>query len=118
VPNPNVYAVTGPLIANTDDGFLVIDLNADGTRGAGDGQIDQARELAFALWGADGVTDLQALAEAVDANGDKFFDSNNDGVLDDQDTIWSELRVWQDINQNGSLGAALKSTPNDLMLAA
>ncbi len=34
--------------AAADDGFLVIDLNADGTRGAGDGVIDQGAEIAFA----------------------------------------------------------------------
>lgn len=32
-----------------EDGILVIDLAADGTAG-GDGRIDQAREIAFALW--------------------------------------------------------------------
>jgi len=43
------------------DGFLVIDLNADGTRGAGDGKIDQARELVLSMWGPAGSTDLQAV---------------------------------------------------------
>jgi Ca2+-binding RTX toxin-like protein len=76
-----------------DDGFLVIDLNADGTRGAGDGIIDQAEELAMSLWGNNGDTDLQALKRA--------FDDNNDGVINKQDSIWSELRIWQDVNQNG-----------------
>lgn len=76
-----------------DDGFLVLDLNEDGTRGDGDGQIDQARELAFALWGDEGDTDLQALRRA--------FDDNDDGVLDSNDGVWDELRIWQDANQNG-----------------
>lgn len=78
---------------NADDGFLVIDLNTDGTRGSGDGQIDQARELAFSLWGEDGMTDLQALAQAVDEDGNLIFDSNGDGVLDDQDDVWNELKI-------------------------
>jgi len=43
------------------DGFLVIDLNADGTRGAGDGKIDQAKELVLSMWGPAGSTDLQAV---------------------------------------------------------
>ena len=43
------------------DGFLVIDLNADGTRGAGDGKIDQAKELVLSQWGPAGSTDLQAV---------------------------------------------------------
>ena len=87
--------------AAADDGFLVIDLNADGSRGAGDGVIDQARELAFSLWGEDGMTDLQALAQARDADGNLIFDTNADGVLDASDAVWSELRIWQDSNQNG-----------------
>ncbi len=76
-----------------DDGFLVVDLNEDGTRGSGDGQIDQARELAFALWGNEGDTDLQALR--------RVFDSNNDGALNSQDEVWSELRIFQDLDQDG-----------------
>jgi hypothetical protein len=58
---------------SSDDGFLVLDLNADGTRGAGDGVIDQTRELVLSLWGNDDDTDLQALRRA--------FDNNNDGRL-------------------------------------
>lgn len=91
--------------ASPDDGFLVIDLNADGTRGAGDGQIDQGREIAFSLWGSDGMTDMEALATAQDANGNLIFDSDGNGVLNDQDTVWNELHVWQDSNQNGAVDA-------------
>lgn len=79
--------------ASADDGFLVLDLNADGTRGVGDGLIDQARELIWSLWGNDGDTDLQALRRA--------FDDNDDGLLNDLDSVWSELRIWQDLNQDG-----------------
>ncbi|MBP0484312.1 calcium-binding protein [Sagittula salina] len=79
--------------AAPDDGFLVIDLNADGSRGAGDGEINQGRELAFSLWGNSGDTDLQALRRA--------FDDNNDGILNSQDSIESELRIWQDLDQDG-----------------
>lgn len=82
-----------------DDAFLVIDLNADGTRGAGDGKINMTQELAFTEWlPTGGVTDLQALS---------MFDTlaelggNGDGVLSSADTVWSELRVWQDANSNG-----------------
>ncbi|GAA6192564.1 hypothetical protein [Phaeobacter sp. NW0010-22] len=76
-----------------DDGFLVLDLNTDGTRGSGDGKIDQARELAFSLWGNEGDTDLQALARA--------FDDNNDNILNALDAVWSELKIWQDLDQDG-----------------
>ncbi|MBT3140349.1 hypothetical protein DS909_17705 [Phaeobacter gallaeciensis] len=79
--------------AAPDDGFLVLDLDADGTRGSGDGKIDQVRELAFWLWGAEGDTDLQALARA--------FDDNNDNILNAQDAVWSDLKIWQDLGQDG-----------------
>lgn len=79
--------------ASADDGFLVIDLASDGSIGAGDGVIDQADEIAFALWGEDGDTDLQALR--------REFDLNNDGLLNQQDSIWSSLHIWQDLDQDG-----------------
>ncbi|MCX7300867.1 MAG: hypothetical protein NTX73_10935 [Rhodobacterales bacterium] len=79
--------------AGPDDGFLVIDLNADGTHGKGDGKIDQTSELVLSEWGNAGDTDLQALARA--------FDNNKDGVLNDKDTVWNELKIWQDLDQDG-----------------
>ncbi len=87
------------------DGFLVIDLNADGSRGAGDGKIDQAKELVLSMWGPAGSTDLQALAQATDAAGNKIFDTNGDGLLTAADTSFGEFRVWQDLNQNGTVEA-------------
>jgi Ca2+-binding RTX toxin-like protein len=91
-----------------DDAFLVIDLNADGSRGTGDGKIDKTFELAFSEWlPTGGVTDLQALAifdQLADMGG------NGDGVISSADTVWSELRVWQDANSNGiSENGELKS---------
>jgi hypothetical protein len=91
--------------AAADGAFLVIDLNADGTRGAGDGQIDQRSELVLSDWGPEGSTDLQALAEATDADGNLLFDTNGDGVLDANDTSYGELRVWQDLDQDGATGS-------------
>lgn len=107
--------------AAVDDGFLVLDLNDDGTRGAGDGEIDQAKELIFSLWSAANMTDLQVLAQAYDANGDLLFDTwvdandngvrdqdaegnyieFGDGILNNADDVWQELRVWQDLDQDG-----------------
>lgn len=83
--------------AAANDGFLVLDLNADGTRGAGDGKINQRKELVLAEWGPKGSTDLQALA---------IFDTgarggNGNGYLDRNDAIWKELRIWQDLDQDG-----------------
>jgi hypothetical protein len=84
----STYGWAGP-----DDGFLVIDLNADGSRGAGDGRIDQTKELVISEWGNEGDTDLQAL--------DRAFDKNNDGVLDSEDAVWDELKIWRDLDQDG-----------------
>ncbi|APX16080.1 hypothetical protein BWR17_09660 [Phaeobacter inhibens] len=71
--------------ASADDGFLVIDLNVDGTRGAGDGIIDQAKEMVWGDWfGTVNSTDLQVLnaLEQLDGWG------NGDGILDSQDSVW------------------------------
>lgn len=79
--------------ASSDDGFLVIDLAADGSLSGGDGEIDQTDELVLANWGVEGDTDLQALARA--------FDDNDDGVLDALDSVWTHLRIFQDLDQDG-----------------
>ncbi|MGR3609907.1 MAG: hypothetical protein ACU0BN_13765 [Sulfitobacter sp.] len=95
-----------------DDGFLVVDLNSDHTRGAGDGKIDSALELAFSAWTTSGMTDLEALAKAVDVDGNRIFDTDGNGVLNSNDGIWQELRIWQDLDQDGETegdGSELKT---------
>ncbi|WP_420546824.1 Ig-like domain-containing protein [Curvivirga sp.] len=70
-----------------DDGFLVVDLDGDGT-------VNAPEELAFALSTEEDDTDLEAL-EAV-------YDVNGDGVLDASDTPdFSKFRIWQDLDQDG-----------------
>ena len=97
--------------AAADDGFLVIDKLAndvrdtDGTDGWGDGVIDQSNELVLSSLGLEGDTDLQALAR---------YDDNGDGKLDARDAIWNELKVWQELNQDGKTegdGTAFKAAP-------
>jgi len=64
---------------------------------AGDGGIDQSNDLELSSLGKDGDTDLQALARYdLGING-----GNNNGKLDSRDAIWNELKVWQDLNQDG-----------------
>lgn len=75
-----------------EDGFLTIDLAADGSAGP-DGIIDQRKELAFTDWAAGTKSDLEGLRVA--------FDSNGDGVLDNRDARWGEFRIWQDADQDG-----------------
>lgn len=78
------------------DGFLAIDLAADGSAG-GDGVIDQRAELAFTDWSVGAKSDLVGLRLA--------FDSNSDGVLDASDIRWDEFRIWQDADQDGMTDA-------------
>jgi len=66
-----------------DDGILAIDAN-------GDGRINDASELVF---GRDGQTDLQGLAER--------YDTNHDGILSAADADFGRFGVWQDANGNG-----------------
>ncbi|GJL61950.1 MAG: hypothetical protein NPIRA04_06040 [Nitrospirales bacterium] len=63
-----------------DDGLLVHDINANG-------EIDDIREL----FGSPTTSGFEELAE---------HDLNDDGVIDANDAIFSDLRVWQDLNQN------------------
>jgi hypothetical protein len=71
--------------AGADDGLLVIDLD-------GDGQVTQAKEIAFAEWASEQDSDLQALA--------KVFDSIQDGTFDSRDERFAEFRIWKDANSN------------------
>ncbi|MCV0425006.1 MAG: tandem-95 repeat protein, partial [Roseibium sp.] len=64
-----------------DDGFLTLDKN-------GNGRVDDITEL----FGGIGQSGLQDLAG---------YDDNGDGKIDATDAIWSELKIWQDVNQDG-----------------
>ncbi len=66
---------------SADDGILVRDAN-------GNGAVDGAAEL-FGSPTQDGFAVLETL------------DSNRDGKIDAQDEVFSSLRVWRDLNQNG-----------------
>jgi hypothetical protein len=73
--------------AAAEDGVLVWDKH-------GDGAVHDNSQYAFAQYASfDGATDLQGLAEA--------FDSNQDGVFDALDALYSQFAVWQDLDQDG-----------------
>ncbi|KAA9361437.1 hypothetical protein [Ochrobactrum quorumnocens] len=100
----NQSAWVGP-----EDGLLVIDLAADGTAGA-DGRIDQAREVAFALWKTEDERQAELRQKGIDDTGRPVtdmeglryaFDTNGDNILDSRDARFNEFRIWQDMNQNG-----------------
>lgn len=78
----NGFAEASGWISKTD-GFLAIDLNADG-------KINNGSEL---FGDQTGYTNgFLALAQ---------YDSNSDGQITSADTNFSNLRVWVDANQNG-----------------
>ena len=73
----------------SDDGFLAIDRNGNGTIDNGAELFGDSTPLADGGLASDGFA---ALAEQ---------DTNGDGQVDASDANWSELKVWRDLNQNG-----------------
>ena len=98
--NPILFDHDGDGIKNgtgwvsSDDGFLVLDKN-------GNGSIDSGRELfgdntiksngQLATDGFDALADLDSIA-----NG-----GNTDGMISSADAQFANLRVWRDLNQDG-----------------
>ena len=78
---------------NAEDGLLVLDRN-------GDGQINDGSELfgdnTRLLDGTLAANGFAALSE---------MDDDKDGVIDKNDTVFSQLRLFQDLNQNGQTDA-------------
>ena len=81
---------TGSGWVKADDGILVLDLD-------GNGQIETGRELF-------GDQTLVQSADQLAANGFAAlaqYDTHTDARIDSADAIYSQLQVWQDLNQDG-----------------
>ncbi|MEZ5690845.1 MAG: hypothetical protein R3D71_04180 [Rickettsiales bacterium] len=76
---------TGWTKPNSDDSFLVIDKNNDG-------QINDISEM-FGNQSISGFSEL------------KTYDSNNDNLINSQDTQFNLLKLWNDANANGTVEA-------------
>lgn len=90
---------------NADDGLLVWDKDADG-------RIETHNELFGSRFPLDFVLDTGWDGSFDDDNGFAILaeqDSNADGMISALDTVWSELQVWRDLNQDGI------STPDELV---
>ena len=77
--------------ADSDDSFLALDLNANGL-------IDNGAEL------FGNFTVQPTPKDGIERNGFAalaVFDYNADGKIDSDDSVYSELRLWQDRNHNG-----------------
>lgn len=86
------------------DGFLVYDID-------GNGKIDVAGEL---------FGDRTVLADGTYAKNGyeaiKQYDTNNDGVINTEDEIFSKLSVWIDQNSNGITDEGELKTLEDLQI--
>ena len=78
------------------DALLVYD--HDGSKNVNDGS-----KIAFSTWVPQAKSDFEALLSAVDADGNKLFDSNDDGKFDKNDQKFSQFYLWQDKNVNGAV---------------
>lgn len=78
--------------AGADEAFLWIDKNGNGT-------VDNGTELFGSAMDDNG---FEALAQFDQRNQeDVTWGGNADGVIDSQDRIWSQLRLWIDANHDG-----------------
>ncbi|MEO1895901.1 MAG: hypothetical protein ABGX32_06525, partial [Methylococcales bacterium] len=67
------------------DGFLALDIN-------GNGQVDNITELFSEYFALGGNSGLEAL---------RTLDENEDGIIDQNDSQFANLQIWQDKNQDG-----------------
>lgn len=98
-----VKTATGWISAN--DGLLVWDRNGNGT-------IDNGRELfGDSTIKSDGTLATNGFNALAD------LDSNHDGIVNDQDADFANLRIWRDLNQDGISQSSELSTLDTYQIA-
>ncbi|MBU0483513.1 MAG: hypothetical protein KKB30_03240 [Proteobacteria bacterium] len=90
---------------SADDGFLVMDRNGNGTIDNGTELFGDSTPLSG---GGTAVDGFHALADQ---------DTNFDGLVNNLDANWNELRVWRDLNQDGESQAGELLTLDELGIA-
>ncbi len=99
-----LFDVDGDLFAERtgwvrgDDGMLALDANANG-------KINSVREL-FGSPGASGFAELAT------------YDGNSDGIINNLDAIFGDLRVWQDLDGDGVTDAGELKTLAELSIVS
>jgi hypothetical protein len=105
--------------------FLVVDLDGDGLEGIGyqeskalfDTDGDKVKEKTGWLASVEGFVVIDSnLNGQIDDLAEMFFDStkrghaklaeydsNTDGLISNSDPAWQKIRIWQDLNSNGSV---------------
>ena len=83
---------------NAEDGLLVLDKNSNG-------RIDSVNEL----FGNTTLTGFEELA---------LYDSNLDGKINSEDDVFSDLKIWQDRNQDGISQASELTSLNNRQITA
>ena len=89
--------------AGKDDGILVYDGNEND-------DVDQREEIVFTEHAEEAETDLEAIREA--------FDSDGDGELTVNDEEWAKFKIWQDADSDGQVDAGELSTLDELGVAS
>ena len=90
----------------SDDAMLVLDRNGNGT-------IDNGREL---FGDSTLKSNGQTATDGFDALAD--IDSNADGVVNNQDAQFTNLKLWRDLNQDGTSQTGELFTLNALGIAS